>query len=509
MFVSFRRICDLRETARREVLPFVVLFGCIAAYLWRPSVSPDHFWGVRRFVPIVIPGLLFYGAIGFQAIREHMRPQRWHVAASIVLAAYCLVFLGRGNSILTAGREQRGLYDQVAAFAGQLPEGLILMEDNADLNVALWLGFGKAAVPVSLREPQQQEALLDLQRVAGSTRLPVHIIGGKALGFAGLATAKPVVSRFDWTEIAPTLTPLADRWQAAHRDYYLHRVDDVAAKTMPALWGNERNWQAAESGFHNEDVATEEIGRWTDGDATIAIPLTSFAPVPEALVVRLHAREPNGAQLVIDANGLTIFDAHVPGGESALRVPLPSALRGANVLTLRFISDTFTPADTDSSGDRRRLGIFLRGVETQRPDDSKSPRANADLNARLVLLRRPALQLTGGKPSEAILVRVTNSGNAIWNREPAESRSAIALGILWRRSGDPAQRVSERRVALPANVRPGEFVTLPVVLQPSDDAGKPLPPGNYLVTIDMVAEQQAWFGEVGSEPLKLAIQIVQ
>jgi hypothetical protein len=251
------------------------------------------------------------------------------------------------------------------------------------------------------------------------------------------------------------------------------------------------------------------VGRWTDGDATISVPLASIAPEPEALVLQLFARQPNGAQLIVEANDLKIFEGRVPGAVSTLRMPLPLILRGANALKLRFKSDTFSPSDAEPSPDRRRLGIFLLGVEVQSFNDDKSPRGNAELKAHVVPLTRLPLQVISGDAAEPILIRVINSGRATWNREPTESRTAVALGTFWRREGGGAPRISESRVALPANVRPGEFVTLKVVLRAVDGAGKPLPPGNYMVTIDMVAELQAWFGDVGSQPLSFAIQVIR
>ncbi len=46
---------------RRDVrlAPFLLVFLAAGAlYIWRPSISPDHLWAMRRFLPVVIPGLL-------------------------------------------------------------------------------------------------------------------------------------------------------------------------------------------------------------------------------------------------------------------------------------------------------------------------------------------------------------------------------------------------------------------------------------------------------------------
>ena len=49
--------------ARRRALPFLGMFSTMAVlYLWRPTINPDHIWAMRRFLPVVIPGMLVMGA---------------------------------------------------------------------------------------------------------------------------------------------------------------------------------------------------------------------------------------------------------------------------------------------------------------------------------------------------------------------------------------------------------------------------------------------------------------
>jgi hypothetical protein len=51
----------------RRALPFLLVFLVSAAlYLWRPSIYPDQIWAIRRFLPIVIPGLVI---LSFWTIR--------------------------------------------------------------------------------------------------------------------------------------------------------------------------------------------------------------------------------------------------------------------------------------------------------------------------------------------------------------------------------------------------------------------------------------------------------
>ncbi|MGZ4664665.1 MAG: hypothetical protein ACXV5Q_06330 [Frankiaceae bacterium] len=55
-----RRLIRGRDLA---ALPFVLLVGSVTAlYVWRPSIMPVQIWAMRRFLPVVFPGLLLSAA---------------------------------------------------------------------------------------------------------------------------------------------------------------------------------------------------------------------------------------------------------------------------------------------------------------------------------------------------------------------------------------------------------------------------------------------------------------
>jgi hypothetical protein len=75
------------------VLGFLLLFGASTVlYLWRPSIIPVHYWAMRRFLPVTIPGLLLLAVWLVPAVRGRWR---WPVGAAVavVLLAPPVVFL--------------------------------------------------------------------------------------------------------------------------------------------------------------------------------------------------------------------------------------------------------------------------------------------------------------------------------------------------------------------------------------------------------------------------------
>jgi hypothetical protein len=86
-------------------------------YLWRPSITPDHIWATRRFLPAVFPGviLLAFGAI--VAIARAPRPfsartRRW---VAVILAVGAIGYPAWATSHVFDMTEQRGEYATVRA----------------------------------------------------------------------------------------------------------------------------------------------------------------------------------------------------------------------------------------------------------------------------------------------------------------------------------------------------------------------------------------------------------
>ncbi len=62
------------------VVPWLVLGGGTLLYLWRPSITPDHVWASRRFVPAVLPLAATLAAVTVTALTDGVRGRarrRW------------------------------------------------------------------------------------------------------------------------------------------------------------------------------------------------------------------------------------------------------------------------------------------------------------------------------------------------------------------------------------------------------------------------------------------------
>jgi hypothetical protein len=105
---------------------------------------------------------------------------------------------------------------------------------------------------------------------------------------------------------------------------------------------------------------------------------------------------------------------------------------------------------------------------------------------------------------ETIRVRVRHAGDAVW---PAHGREEdgyfqVNLGNRWRdATGRTVEDGAYVRSSFPADVRPGEEIELPLVVN------APRAPGEYTLELDLVQEMVGWFGDKGSETFKTTVRV--
>lgn len=113
-----------------------------------------------------------------------------------------------------------------------------------------------------------------------------------------------------------------------------------------------------QTGFYQgEWTANRAFFRWTDGKASLAIPIDPRQP-PRVLEVTVLMGSTTEQRLEIRANGCVLFSG-TPTGEPAKKtLDLSSCGDLGSTLTVSLVSDTFVPSSTDS----RTLGVAIESV---------------------------------------------------------------------------------------------------------------------------------------------------
>jgi hypothetical protein len=113
---------------------------------------------------------------------------------------------------------------------------------------------------------------------------------------------------------------------------------------------------------------------------------------------------------------------------------------------------------------------------------------------------------TGQK--EAIEVNIKNASDVLWYARGAAVNNAasnkfyLAAADRWLKADDEKLVTDmDGRYGLPRDLKPGEETKVPLLIT------APREPGNYILELDLVQEQVAWFRDKGSATTRLKIQV--
>lgn len=141
-------------------------------------------------------------------------------------------------------------------------------------------------------------------------------------------------------------------------------------------------------------------------------------------------------------------------------------------------------------------------------DITPSALPDGGFKAQITVVNPPAKLRAGQK--ESIPVRVKNVSHVMWYARGAEvnanpgNKFYLAVGNRWLRAeGEQLVTNMDGRYGLPKNLKPGEEVEVSLQITAPKDAGE------YILEVDLVQEQVAWFSDKGSPTAKVKVAVVQ
>ncbi|MFN2499232.1 MAG: hypothetical protein ABR557_09120 [Pyrinomonadaceae bacterium] len=148
-------------------------------------------------------------------------------------------------------------------------------------------------------------------------------------------------------------------------------------------------------------------------------------------------------------------------------------------------------------------------ADTSRPAASKTPGPLPDRAFRALLAFKdvPAKLRTGQK--ETVVIRVKNASDVFWWARGGEinnnsgNQFYIAVGDAWLQEDGTLVTNMDGRMGVGKDLRPGEEVEVPLIIT------APTTPGNYILEVDLVQEQVAWFHEKGSPTVRTNVTVVR
>ncbi len=132
---------------RRDWAPILVLGGLtIFAFTWRPSISADHVWASRRWIPYTIPTMLLLSGLAVQELRLTYPKLRTAVVAAALLGSgwYAQTAYEFSRPWLTRSvlKELPGEYRRLIAAIERVPKGALVISEDAQVASVLNYVYG-------------------------------------------------------------------------------------------------------------------------------------------------------------------------------------------------------------------------------------------------------------------------------------------------------------------------------------------------------------------------------
>jgi hypothetical protein len=361
VWISLR---DLTVYANPWFLPWVTVATAYALlYLYDPCDDPDHFWRVRRYVPVVIPAFLFFAAVAGNRGRD-LLPGTWRGAATAATLVILVGFAASTGIRFWRRSEDAGTWDQLRSLAEMLPrDEIVFVAGRPEWMTPLYVAFGRCVVPLDLDNDSGWELLA--RGVAAQLRFdkPALLLSDKShVFFRPTREVGRVVlfRRF----LENTYYPVPKRFVT---DEITLVLVAIASPIEPPNWhhcaqGGSKVWGVSESGFYAETVSFHQKVRWTNGHGRLEVRVAA-EDWPDELMIDLSGSSPSGSHLRVLANGYELYCGNLDEERNWFKILPLSNVRIGTLLSIELISNTFIPADTyKGSNDYRSLGVQVREV---------------------------------------------------------------------------------------------------------------------------------------------------
>jgi hypothetical protein len=167
------------------------------------------------------------------------------------------------------------------------------------------------------------------------------------------------------------------------------------------------------------------------------------------------------------------------------------------LITLLFAACTSTKPGTT------QLNANNVNTEAERPC-ATTPLPDNGYKAIITLIEPPTKLRVGQK--QMIQVKVQNASDIPWKVRGCgeDNKLYIAAGNQWLKAeGEQLVTRMDGRHGLPSNLKPGDSVEVPLQITAPNE------PGEYILEVDLVQEQVAWFSDKGSPTAKSKVKVVQ
>ena len=354
----------------------LVTFGFSILYLWNPSIKPGHFLAIRRFVPVVIPGMIFFAAFGIWYVMEKI-PKTLSKAVSILILVILTLFTVKSDALIFNFAENRGSFQQIQQLAHHLPQDEIILSDRGvylpPWETPLYISFDRKIVPVDLNfKSGIYVAKSWFAKVTAENR-PFYLLDEEKPLPKGLNGIKLYEIELSWRFAEQPVHPLPKAILKEERTIGLYKINGIISDYKNISLGPEKYFGVMESGFHGQEWKEGRFFRWTDGNAKLIVPLDPEHP-PRSLRMEFFSHCPKELKLKVLLNNHELYQGQIAPGKGWSKTFSVADLPLGNQAIIKIMSDRFVPKEViQGSMDTRTLGVTVQDIrllDTDQPERS-------------------------------------------------------------------------------------------------------------------------------------------
>lgn len=218
---------EITRTQRRGglVVVLVVAIGMSAVYLYDHGNTPDHFWAIRRYVAVTIPGFIVCATLGAHWVLTKVQSP-WSFAAGGVGLVLLAAFTVRADALILSFAEDKGYFAQLQQLAEKLPrDQVILARGFTSWITPLWVAFDRHVIPLNLDARAKGRAALDAWVARQAARhKPAYLLCEGPVDLTGFQTRQLETVLISRVHTESTTTPLPKKIVSEDRTLHLYEI---------------------------------------------------------------------------------------------------------------------------------------------------------------------------------------------------------------------------------------------------------------------------------------------
>ncbi|WP_221029251.1 ArnT family glycosyltransferase [Actomonas aquatica] len=347
--------------------PFLALWAaCTLLYLYNPYISTDHIWKIRRFVPVILPGMVLLATLGLQGTVAAVPRPRWRPILASLAGVAIFAWVGWSMYPLGFARLNGEAVAFIQSIKREIPRhALVVATVRKPILGPIQLVEQVQTLRARPEDPVQAERLKQLINLEQSRGRTVMLLSPTPMVANPLRDAR----RFELVHpnLLRTTEPPPRELKLRRRTAFLSvlgpggvGIDPHAAEVR---LGANPIYGVPESGFAGQEYVDEIPFRWTTGPtARLDVPW-AFPSPPQRAFLDIMATSPDGAAVKVTIDEHTAFEAAIPAEGGVLPLDLTDVDWTRSHHEISVHSSTFRPSDfAPESTDHRELGVRLGGI---------------------------------------------------------------------------------------------------------------------------------------------------